>query len=305
MNPNKYRLFLAGFFIFFSIICGTLFKKYFLVFFHQSVYYCQQIISSLPIRLPVDVGEAGILVLMGLLTYLVLKVGASVIKTRRLKNRLQVFLTGANKINSVISKLDLDNKTLVFQNEYPSAFCLGFRNPKIYVSSGLIKILSVVELEAVLRHEKYHLENKDGLAYWFAAITQTVFPFFPVMTDIVKNYRVENEVAADRAAVNGMKTAAPLASVLSKLIAFEPRNVLAPVPAIADCDTLEIRVRRLVKQKITKSKIPLANILISLSSLTVLGWLMLSPISAFEYHSPDTDAVFLCKQDQEVLFSHI
>lgn len=255
-------------------------------------------VNTLPIRLPGNLGKAGVLIFLMMFAFIILKFVVTWIKVLRMKNHLHSSLVHTDKIKLLTKKLNLQNKTFVYQNNRPSAFCFGFKNPKIYISTGLIHILSDVELEAVLRHERYHLKNKDALMLFFASITQSLFPFFPIISDITKSYHIQREIAADESVIKDMQNPKSLISVLGKLIAYEPRNTLTFAPAIADWDTLEIRIKKLVKRKFEYRRISLGKIVISLVSFIILGALALTPVNAVEFHDKGKDVMVLCAQSQ-------
>ena len=229
-----------------------------------------------------------------MLTFITLKLVVTWIKALRMKTHLHSSLVYTNKMKQLIRKLHLQGKTFVYQNNHPSAFCFGFKNPKIYISTGLIQILSETELEAVLRHERYHLENKNVLMLFFASITQSLFPFFPIISDISRSYRIQQEIAADESVIKGMQNPESLISVLGKLVTYEPKNTLAFAPSLADWNTIEIRIKKLVKQRVEYKRISLGNIAISLVSFVILGALTLTPVNAVEFHDKGKDVMVLC-----------
>jgi len=307
---------LIGFFAFSSMMLGSLFRKYVLIFFHQSIYYCQQVIDGLPIRLPNNLGEASLMVFLVMLMYITIKLVATMVKTSKIGRDLSASTVRSPVIKRMAKKLGLQNKLSVYLSDHPSAFCFGFINTKIYVSTGLVNILSEIELEAVMRHERYHLENKDAFTCLFASVVQTMFPFFPVISDVSKRYRILNEVEADRAAIRGMKNSKSLISVLKKLLSHDHKNTFNFAPSLGEWDTLEYRVKKLVNQKVERRRSPVTNIVVSLVSLVVLVGLSLSQVTAFEYHNGGGDAILLCSKDKnctniceskvvEALFSHI
>ena len=282
MRNNKYFLVLVSFFVFSSIILGIIFKKYVFLLFHHSVYYCQQVIGALPIRLPGNLGEASLTVLLVMFLYTTLKLVVTQIKTLKMRRWLYLSTVRSGTIKKLANRLELKNKVFVFKKSYPSAFCFGFWKPKIYLSTGLVKILSRSELEAVVRHEKYHLENKDAFVFLLSSMAQILLPFFPLISDISKKYRIQNEMAADEAAVVGMREAKSLVSVLKKLVAYEPKRSLALALSLADWNTLEFRIKRLLNKKIESKKIPVGSILISVISWLILGALAFTPVEALD-----------------------
>src|SRR3989344_6388213 len=298
MRTNKYLIVLFSFFIFSSVILCFLLKKYILLLLHHSIYYCQEMVNALPIRLPGNLGKMSVLAFLITAAIITVKLVVTWIRALRIKNHLHPSLVYTDEIKRLIKKLNIQNKMFVSQNDYPSAFCFGFKDPKIYISTGLIQILSVAELEAVFRHEKYHLENKDALMLFFASIIQSLLPFFPIISDISKNYRIQKEIAADDSVIKGMQNPELLISVLGKLVTYEPKNTLAFTPSLADWDTIEIRIKKLVKQKVKYGRISLGNIVLSLVSFVILGVLALAPVNAVEFHDKGKDIMVLCAQGQ-------
>lgn len=59
--------------------------------------------------------------------------------------------------------LRLANRVDVVRSEQPYAYCYGLLRPRICLSTGLVHLLDDEELEAVLLHERYHLQNYDPL----------------------------------------------------------------------------------------------------------------------------------------------
>lgn len=273
---------------------GVIFKKYTLLFFHQSVYLCQGMFNTALIRLPINMSEAGVLVLVVGVSILVIKLIASWIKNSSTHKQLCTLTAHNIIVEKLSNELDLQNKVLICQNNHPFAFCFGFINPKIYLSTGLVKILSKKEIEAVLRHENYHLKNKDAMVGFFATIAQSLFPFLPIISDIAKHHRIQNEIAADKSATMAMRSSKPLISVLRKIVAYEPIKPFALTAFLAEWDSLEIRIKKLVNQKTNAGKIPTRNVLLSLLSIFTLSVLVITPVRAFELHAKNEDALVLC-----------
>lgn len=298
MRKNKYLVTFISVLFFTSITLGIIFKKFVLLFLHHTAYYCQGIFNTLPVRLPRNLQEAGVLAIISALLFLAIKLVATWKKTALIKSHLHPTLLYRYKVEKLSNNLGLQNRILVFKNIQPQAFCLGIHTSKIYLSTGLIKILSTAELEAVLRHEKYHLENKDILVRFVANLTHIMFPFFPILTDISKQYRIQNEIMADEAAVKGMRNSTYLISVLRKLVSFEPENIDVFAIPLAEWETLEFRIHKLINRQTKDIKMPMGNIVMSFLSFFVLGLLALTPIYAVEFHNKGEDTVILCTAGQ-------
>ncbi|MBS3070159.1 M48 family metalloprotease [Candidatus Micrarchaeota archaeon] len=59
----------------------------------------------------------------------------------------------------------------------PSAFTLGFFNPRIFVSVGMQEVLSKKEIEAVLLHELSHVKNASSWFKFSSTLLKAFSPF--------------------------------------------------------------------------------------------------------------------------------
>ena len=69
----------------------------------------------------------------------------------------------------------------------PHAFCLGFWRPSIWITEGLLNLLSDQELAAVLAHEVYHYQHRDPLRLLISRALKSAFFFLPVISNIGKS----------------------------------------------------------------------------------------------------------------------
>ena len=83
----------------------------------------------------------------------------------------------SKNIDEVCNALGLHNKVTLLDQTKPLAFCLGVLNPKIYISTGLVEMMNSEELKVIMKHEKYHLDNRDSLVFIVATIIESLFPF--------------------------------------------------------------------------------------------------------------------------------
>jgi Zn-dependent protease with chaperone function len=295
MKLHNYLIAFAGLLIFLTFGHVVVIYKYFLVLLHHGLYYCQEMAKSLNFQLPGEYGKilAGVLILAGVFT--LSKLFGSIFNVFSFRKEL------LNKKNehhdnliSLFVSLDLHEKVLIFTQDKPQAFCFGIRNPKIYISTGLIQMMDQKELEVILRHEKYHLEHRDTLTLLLATIVESLFPFFPVVSDFIRVYRTDREVAADKAAMQSLIDKQSLRNVLRKLIQYEPVAHPVFLPAIMGVDTLEARIRSMDIIDTTYKKIGLRSMGVSLLSLFVLLGLMVTPVNAIELHEDGRDVVMLC-----------
>lgn len=294
---NNYLLGFAGVLVFLAVSHFFVVFKYFQILIHHSIYYCQEMARALSLGLPGDLGKVifGFLVLAVIFT--LTRLLATIFKIYSFRRTLKETSTKKyNDLNLLFQKLDLRDKVKIINQRKPLAFCFGIRVPNIYISTGLMQLMSKEELEVILRHEKYHLEHKDALTLLLATVVESLFPFFPILSDFIKVYRTEREVRADQVATGGKLGKDALSKVLKKLLQYEPVISPAFTPGIFSADTLEARVQSLLALKTSYKKIGGRNLLISLASLVALIGLMVTPVNAIELHEEGHDVIMLCNE---------
>lgn len=264
--------------------------------FKHSVYYCQQFIHSFSIKIPSQLG----FIIPGVITVVLLmaiyKLLYMYFEIRRLRSKLVFHLRPSHGLDGLLKKLELQDKVYVVNSDKAFAFCFGIRRPKIYISIPFIEIMNEKELEAVLLHERYHLNNRDSLTMLLASTIQLLFPFFPVVSDLLVQYKVSREIEADKEAIKGLGESLPVISVLKKLLAVTA-PAFATASAIADYDTLEPRIKALTKQdKYSFRKFKTSNIIVSLLFLTLFFALVLAPTKVIAIQAANQDTTMICLQ---------
>lgn len=262
----------------------------------HTIYYCQSIINSLSMPIPYYLGAILFILLSVFLLIAVVKLFVLYIKIQLFRKKLIKNLKSNEGFILLLEKLTLTNKTHLIESEKQFAFCLGIRRPKIYISTNLVNTLTIQELEVVLRHERYHLKNRDILIMLVTSIGQSLLPFLPLISDFLHNYKIEREIQADKEAVRGIGDSYPLISVLKKLLRTPSLTAIA-VSAIADEDTLESRIKALVKKDYRFKKFKVKNVIISLVSVFIMGIIMLAPVQAVGIHHEGEDAMMICPHD--------
>lgn len=297
IKPSKYLLAFAGLFVLLGTGLFVTSQKFLPTLLQHTVYYCQTALSSFSMRIPGGIGAflTGILVLI--IGFAVTKILVSYIEVMSFRKKLHDQIQSNNVFNKLVNTLGLRGKALLVGNSKLFAFCHGIRHPKIYISTALFSITTQAELEAVLRHEKYHLEHKDSFILLLAEITRSLFPFFPLLSDLIHNYQIERELAADYEAVRGLGDTEALISVLKKLLTLEPVEQYAFAPALADHETLEVRIRALTKKNVRFIKFSFLNITFSILSIGIFTLLVSAPVQAIEMHDDDSDVMMVCFQN--------
>ena len=257
-------------------------------------YYCQSLfLNTNMIPIPYYLSILPFAFLLIILAISFIKFVVLNIKVQILKSKLGGSIVIDPSTVKLVKNLGLQDKAVLVKSEKQFAFCIGIRTSKIYFSTGLVSQLSTEELEAVLLHEQYHLENHDTFTMILASVAHSLFPFFPVIGDLIKKYRIEREIEADKFAVHKTGNKRSLISALRKLLAF-PTVEEVTVAAIADQDTLEPRIYSLVDKPYFRRQFRIRHLLITLFSLVVLATILVAPVHAKEFHHEAHDVIILC-----------
>lgn len=159
----------------------------------------------------------------------------SVISQQRKGNLLGTCLTPQetgeswSKLSRSAAKLRVASRVTLVRSTDLRAFCFGLLQPRIWVTTALAECLTEPELEAVLLHEKYHLEKLDPLKVAVGKIAASSLFFLPIVKSFYARYLIAKELAADEAAVREQGQRRSLASALDKLLVLNgavPSNLL-------------------------------------------------------------------------------
>lgn len=295
INSNLFK-FLGIFSILFGVVAMLSFKL-FPIFSHNTIYYCRSFLSGSLINVPPIFHAAVITTLFLLFAVILTKLVLTLIKGYKFKKHLANRRITSEKLRPVIEELHLLKKVSVVKDKSPFAFCLGLRNPHIYISTQTIEMMTGNELKAILLHEKYHLQKKDGLIMQIASLTKIIFPFFPLISDLIQGYKLNREINADKEVISKLGKE-PLVSVLTKLLTF-PTVPMLTAAAIADVDTVESRIRAISHSQHANIKYNKLNLLISLFSLIFFSLFLVIPVQASEIHLNDNNMMMLCLNDEQ------
>lgn len=202
MIKNEYKYFGVISFIFLLSITAlaTLFRKYALLTFQHFVETCQQLAATFFSSGTHFVG----LTLVALTIFVVMifcaKTFFSLIKTQKKINNLLAYKskTIPNKLQNVLRIIKLEkDKIVIIQKQSSHAFSYGIKSQKIVLSEGLVKKLTSKQLEAVILHELYHLENQHSLLLIVSEIISSTLFFLPLVKEINNKMKVVFEKQAD------------------------------------------------------------------------------------------------------------
>lgn len=301
INRNKNLITFFSLALFLSAIVISATQKFFPLL-HHTVYYCQTFIRSLSLQVPYQVSLIFPIIFVTLFTVAFLKFLLVFIQAYLLRKKLVSQSIASYKLHKLLKKLDLNEKTHIVKSDKPFAYCFAIKNPKIYLSTAMISLMNKKELEAILLHEKYHLDNKDTLTMLIASVCQSLFLFFPLLSDLLNNYRIEREIKADQNAINKLGSSQPIISVLKKLL-IQPSQIRSFAPAIADGNTLEPRIKALMKKRFKFRKFGIINIFLSLVSVSILLFIILTPVHAIEIHESGQNLMMICPPGKECIKS--
>jgi Zn-dependent protease with chaperone function len=113
-------------------------------------------------------------------------------------------LTAARRFHRRLAHLNLRpfRGALVIENERPQAFCAGLLAPRVYVSTGALKLLDDAGLEAVLAHERHHARRRDPLRLATGRVLARALFIVPGLSGLIQRQQTLAELSADESAVN-------------------------------------------------------------------------------------------------------
>ena len=121
-------------------------------------------------------------------------------------------------IASYTKKYSNTLKAYILSSSKIFAFTAGFKKPRIYISSALIRKLTKKELRAVLEHEQHHKDTFDTINTFLLKFLEESTISFPFKSTLFKNHFNIRELSADFYAKESIRDDKPLISALNKLL---------------------------------------------------------------------------------------
>lgn len=242
------------------------------------VRWCLHLLTGSP-----DTDEFLLVILLGMLPIGVLLGVSSLVRqwwaTRLLPARGAICRQHLpRQVARLTESLGLTNRVAVVRAEQPFAFCYGLLRPRICLSTGLVHLLDDQELEAVLLHEFYHLQNHDPLKIVLARTLGRAFFFLPVIDELSRRYAMARELAADRAVIGAQGHGHWLAAVLYKLITHPPPFADGPAAIVGLTTVTDLRIDHLLDGRDPEPiRFSPSAVLISTFVLLAVTSLVLSP----------------------------
>ena len=82
---------------------------------------------------------------------------------RRMASLMMAQRPATKRLRRLLRRSHLAGTAFLVDAELPLVFTQGFLNPMVWLSTGLMRMLTDDELEAVLQHEAHHLKARDPL----------------------------------------------------------------------------------------------------------------------------------------------
>jgi len=160
-------------------------------------------------------------VLDGLVIYTLLcsgwQIGVQVIQTNKMKRKFHSYKE--YKLTQEMNKKYGDEEEIiVLSHPTPIAITMGFFKPKIVFTTGLMKLLTIDELQAVIAHEQYHKKNNDPFKVFLLSFSSSIIWYIPIQKWFFQKYSVIQEVLADEFAIKQQATSVHLGSALLKML---------------------------------------------------------------------------------------
>ncbi|MBT2759000.1 M56 family metallopeptidase [Mesobacillus foraminis] len=172
-------------------------------------------------------------------------------------------------------KLNRHEDLMIIKSDRILAFTTGIKNPVIVLSTSLVQMLEMEELEAVVEHETFHKNNRDPLKIFILHVIAQSLWFIPLTKWCYENFKIMSELMADEYAVTKMGSEMSLGSALLKLIKNSFKTPSTLVVQFSG-ESVNFRLQQLVEpQKAIPVKLKLFHIAISIHVMLLLMGMVL------------------------------
>ena len=121
------------------------------------------------------------------------------------------------RVANIGAKLDLAERLVVLEHPEPAAFCFGFIQTRIAVTTALLERVDDAALIAVLIHERHHAARRDPARVLIVRALSAATFMLPVTDFVRRRIEAQIEIAADREAVRVSSKGALAAGLLAVL----------------------------------------------------------------------------------------
>lgn len=270
----------------------------------RTVYFCQTILNAVSFQLPSLETVVITLLLVSLVGLGLIRLFFLILASLRLKRALFKKQAGLPKeLIGLVKRLGLRSLVRVVEDRRPLAFCFGFFQPKIYLSTGLIDRMTNQELEAILRHERCHITNRDTIILTLVFIGQSFFLFFPFLSDLIGRIRLEKEINADKTVIREMGDKNILLASFKKLVNYPSFN-FPFIKAITGADDLEMRIKAILEEEERVGlKLKPFRLGLSLVFIFILFIVIITPVKADQTKAKPVQRITFCLPGTDC-FSH-
>lgn len=146
------------------------------------------------------------------------KVASQFYHASRMKKRFKQYEEHTLTIEMNGTYSDGKDEFIVISHPSAIAITMGFVQPKIVLSTGLISLLNEDELNAVISHEVYHKNNHDPLNIFLMSLCSSIMWYIPILKWFHQKYSIMKELLADEYAIEKQQTSVNLGSALLKML---------------------------------------------------------------------------------------
>jgi len=209
---------------------------------------CQSGINNLSQHLPLVWQLAISAILAVVIGRVIWSLGQQIAQTRRFARLAWLFQERPpTRLRKLLQANNLPAEKVVYLDiSSPRAFCLGFWRPRIWLTAGLVKLLSDEELTAVLAHEAYHCRRRDPLRLLISRAIKSAFFFLPLVIDLAQAAELQQEVAADQSVIRQLGDDLPLLCALQKLLTHDKQKMVDGKAILTSFNATEARLRHLI-----------------------------------------------------------
>lgn len=183
------------------------------------------------------------------------------------------------ELQEIVTRLQIERRIVTTADPTVYAFCAGLLRPRIYLSRGLVDLLTPEELEAVIRHELRHVTRRDPLRFFVIHLARRVAAPFPVIATLDERVRIRAELAADQAVLAALPVEL-LVSALVKVVRAAPTVAYGSI--LAALSPTDARIAALLGRPV-KVRFALGDAVSSLAFaaqiVVLLVWLAAQPLS--------------------------
>ncbi len=201
-------------------------------------------------------------------------------KVASLTRNLALLRASSSELKPLTWRLGLEDKVCLLNSKVPFCFCAGFISPCVYLSRGMVEKLEPQELEALLLHEKHHMENYDPLKILLGRLVVSALFFIPALRDILEQYLIDKEIAADRSAIRQQGHCRGIAGALEKLLQ-EHSTIPAEGLVAGGAEALSYRIDHLMGHTSQRGvRIPIPRLVTSFLIVALILATIVAPLSA-------------------------